>query len=337
MASPELVSEIPKRMLAARMVGLKKFEFGDIPVPRPGPRQILVRIERVGVCGSDRGIWAGRHFYNDLYRWQDFGWGEHGHEISGVVMEVGEDVEGIQIGHHVAALPMRGWAQYLAATVSSPGGPPRGLSPVCAPGADLDMICFADPLMVALRHVEAARVYPGDTVAVLGQGFIGLLVTQLLVQQHIRVLATDVREKCLAHAKRFGAETLVAGDPDWIRKITDMGQGQIRSVIECSGADASLYHAGDIVAADGTVVVMGATRKEIKMHYTPLRMKGIDVRFPARGARDWWGPAVRILADGGVEAASLIDHRAPLDKLQETFENWDPGWIKVVVHPHGVT
>lgn len=326
-------SGIPKTMRAARMVGLERFELDEIPVPRPGPKQVLVRIERVGVCGSDRGMWAGHHFYNDLYRWQDFGWGEHGHEISGVIVKVGKDVEGMQIGQPVAALPMRGWAEYLTATV----GLARGPSPICAPRADLDAICFADPLLVALRHVEAARVHPGDTAAVLGQGFIGLLVTQLLVQRHIRVLATDIREKCLAHAERFGAETIRADDKEWVRKITDMGQGRICSIIECSGSDEALYHAGDIVAADGTVVVMGATRKEIRMHYTPLRMKGIDVRFPAHGARNWWGPAVRILAAGGVETASLIDHRVPLEKLQETFENWDPDWVKVVVHPQGLS
>ena len=329
-------TEVPEKMLAARIAALRKFELAEIPVPRPGPGQVLVRLERVAVCGSDRGMWAGHHFFNDLYDWDDFGWGEHGHESSGVVVEVGEGVEAMRVGDHVAALPMCGWAQYLVAPDLGPDGKARGPSPVCVPGADLDAICFADPLVVAIRHVEAARVHPGDTVAVLGQGFIGLLVTQLLVQRHIRVLATDIRDKCLALSRRFGAEALDANEDDWQRQVVESGQGTIHAVIECSGADAALYYAGDIVSPNGTIVVMGATRKDITMHYTPLRTKGIDLRFPAGGRRDWWAPAVQILAKGGVETAPLIDHRAPLDQLQQTFEDWAPEWVKAVIHPQGL-
>lgn len=330
-------------MLAARMVACRKFEFQKIPVPSPGPAEVLVRVEKVGVCGSDRAMWQGKHFYNDWRDWHEFNWGEHGHEISGTVVEMGSDVIGINIGDPIAALPMIGWQQYLVAPAPTAERPVMQTS-VVAKNGDLERICFADPLMIALYHVEAARVYPGDTVVVFGQGFIGLLVTQLLRKRHINVIATDVLANKLALSERFGAKAFDASAENWVQTLRDAAGDDVRALIDCSAHSDCVWHAGDIVGENGTVVIMGATRDEICLHYTPLRLKGIDVRFPATHpflapslqgeTRSFWRAAVTMLAENAVETDALISKRAHLSELQMIFENWDNEWIKVVIEPN---
>jgi threonine dehydrogenase-like Zn-dependent dehydrogenase len=288
-------------------------------------------------------MWQGKHFYNDLRDWHEFDWGEHGHEISGTVVETGTEVIGIDIGDPIAALPMTGWQQYLLAPAPTKARPVMQTS-VVAKGADLERICFADPLMIAIRHVEAARVYPGDITVVLGQGFIGLLVTQLLRGRHIKVIATDVLSNKLALAAQFGAEAFDASDENWVQTIQEAAGDDVRAVIDCSAHSDCVWHAGDIVGENGTVVIMGATRDEICLHYTPLRRKGIDVRFPATHpflapnlqgeTRSFWKVAVNMLATNAVETDALISKRAPLSDLQEIFENWNNEWIKVIIEPN---
>ena len=84
------------KMKAAWLRGLRRFEMVEVDVPKIEPNQVLVKISKVGICGSDRGMWKGEHFFNDLYGWERFQPGEHGHEAVGHVSKVGKDVQGVR-------------------------------------------------------------------------------------------------------------------------------------------------------------------------------------------------------------------------------------------------
>jgi threonine dehydrogenase-like Zn-dependent dehydrogenase len=318
-------------MKAAWLRGLHRFDLVDVDVPRIEPDQALVKILKVGICGSDRGMWNGHHFFNDLYGYEAFSPGEHGHEASGVVVEVGPECRGVKVGDLTCRLnllgshdlDMRCFAEYAVAD-----------APIVVNGADPEVVCFADPVVVALNHVYHANVTPGDTVLVMGQGFIGLLITQLLRQQHVNVVATDIREYKLGLAAQFGAVAVDARSPQWLDEVRDHAK-EIQAVIECTGADEPIDAACRLVRRGGTLVIMGATRKTVTLNYTQLRIRGATVKFPMNGVnlKDNWASAAEILYRGEIEVKSLISKRDRLVNLQSVLENYEPDWLRVVLEP----
>ena len=318
-------------MKAAWLRGLRKFEIVEVDIPQIQPDQVLVKILKVGICGSDQGMWKGEHFFNELYRWEDFTPGEHGHEASGVVVEVGSKVNGVKerdmvcrlnlIGSH--DLEMKCFAEYAVAD-----------APIVVNGADAEVVCFADPVGVALNHIYHANVTAGDTVLIIGQGFIGLIVTQLLRQQHINVVATEINDKKLALATKFGAKAVDARLPDWIDKVRNIAK-EINAVLECSGVSVAVDAACKLLSRGGTIVLMGAYQKSVTLSYTQLRIKGAAVKFPMNAVnyKDIWSTAAEILYRNELEVKSLISHRDKLENLQTVLENYDDDWLRVVLEP----
>lgn len=324
-------SPVKGKMRAAWLRGLRRFDIVDVDIPQIGPDQVLVKIVKVAICGSDRGMWNGHHFFNDLHDWSDFSPGEHGHEASGIVVEVGDEVRGVKPGDLVCRLnlvgssdlEMRCFAEYAVAD-----------APIVVNGADPDVVCFADPVVVALNHVHHANVSPGDTVLVIGQGFIGLLITQLLRQQHVNVVATEISDSKLALARRFGATAIDARSPEWVAEARDSA-ASFEAVIECTGADEPIDAACRLLSRGGTLVIMGATRKTVTLNYTQLRIRGATVKFPMNGVnhKNNWATAAQILHRGEIEVKSLISHRDRLVNLQRVLENYDSEWLRVVLEP----
>ena len=320
-----------KKMKAAWLRGLRKFEIVEVDVPQINPNQVLVKILKVAICGSDKGMWAGQHFFNELYSWEDFSPGEHGHESSGVVVEVGREVKGVKEGDLVArcdlasasGLDMRSFAEFTVAD-----------APIIVNGVDPEVVCFADAVAVALNHIYHADVMPGDTVLVMGQGFIGLLVTQLLRDQHINVIATEIKDRRLKLAEKFGARAVDARLPDHEQQIAAMNE-DIRAIIDCSGSDEVLDVACRLLGRGGTLVLMGAYHKKVTLSYTNLRVRGANVKFPANGVncKDNFPTAAEILYRNEIEVKSLIDHRDKLENLQQILENYDEEWLRVILEP----
>jgi len=318
-------------MKAAWLKGLRRFEIAEVEIPRIQPDQVLVKIRKVGICGSDRGMWKGEHFFNELYQWKDFQPGAHGHEASGIVVEAGRQVRGVKEGDLVCRLSLVGshdlemkcFAEYAVAD-----------APLVVNGGDPEVVCFADPVTVALNHIHHACVAPGDTVLVTGQGFIGLLVTQLLRQQHINVIAAEIHPEKIELAKGFGAFTVDARGTDWEERVRESA-GEVRAVIECSGVHAALEAGTRLLARGGTIVLMGAYRRTVTLSYTQLRIRGAAVKVPMNGVncKDNWPAAAQILQRGELEVKSLISHRDRLENLQAVLENYDEGWLRVVLEP----
>lgn len=316
-------------MKAAHLKGRRRFEMVETEIPAPGEGQVLVKIDCCGICGSDRGIWDGHHFLNEVYGWEDFTPGEHGHESVGTIAELGRGVTGLKVGDQVVRNHLLGdndlkMASFAGYAISD--------CPIVCNGADPEVMCFADPVCVALNHVYHAQVNPTDTVVVMGQGLLGLLTTQLLVHHHVNVVATDLSERRLALAEGFGATAFHPEKVDILAEIARLGR-PVQAVIECSGADEAVAAACQVVSLGGRLVIMGATRKQITLNYTQLRIKGVTVCFPMNGVHhpNQWRPAAELLMKGAVQVKPLIDHRDRLENIQQVLENYDPEWIRVVL------
>lgn len=318
-------------MKAAHLKGYRRFDIVETKIPRIGDNQALVKITHIGICGSDRGMWDNHHFFNELYRWEDFKPGEHGHEAVGTVVEVGRNVKNVKAGDQVVRinlfdsmdLEMCCFAEYAVSDCC-----------IVCNGADPEVMCFADPVMVALNHIHHADLAPGDTAVVMGQGLLGLIVTQLLVDRHVNVIATDISKRRLAYARQFGAEVYDPRQTDLAEVVRSAGN-EIRAVIECSGADEAVDTACRVVSRGGTLVIMGATRTRITFNYTQMRIKGAAIKFPMNRVnhKDNWPTATALLAQGQVKVKDFVDKRDRLENIQKILENYDEEWIRVILKP----
>src|SRR3954452_627885 len=199
-------------MRAAVVTGPGQIRLDAIRRPEPGPGQVRIRLEGCGVCASNLTPWAGPE-------WMQFPTepGALGHEGWGVVDAVGNGVEGLSVGDRVAALSYKSYAEYDVADADAVVLLPDSLAGQPFPG---------EPLGCAMNIFRRSRIEPGQTVAIVGIGFLGALLTRLASQAGARVLAISRRPCSLDAAQRFGASEVISMDDHWqiierVKSLTD--------------------------------------------------------------------------------------------------------------------
>lgn len=320
----------PNTMRAAVIAGAGRVSIATAVRPDPGRGEVRIRIEGCGVCASNLTPWAGPD-------WMQFPTspGELGHEACGTVDALGEGVTTIDVGTRVAALSYRAYAEYDIAAADAVVPLPDSLLGQPFPG---------EPLGCAINIFARAGIAAGDTVAIIGIGFLGALLVQLAAGAGARVIALSRRPFALDLARRMGAaETLVLDDHDaLIARVRDMTGGRFCDVvIEAVGKPWPLDLAAELTRERGRLVVAGYHQdgpRQINMQLWNWR--GIDVinaheRDPAvymRGMR----LAVEAVASGRLDPAPLYTHRFPLERLGEALDatrDKPDGFMKALVLP----
>ncbi|HKX19781.1 MAG TPA: alcohol dehydrogenase catalytic domain-containing protein [bacterium] len=241
----------------------------DRAVPAIGPGELLMRIERSGICGSDVMEWYRRHRAPLVL----------GHEVAGSVAAVGEGVGAYRIGdritaaHHVPCNACRycrrghhTMCHVLHTTNFDPGGfveyarltpihVDRGVFPL-SDSVSFDQAVFVEPLACVVRAQRIAPVRPDDTVFVAGSGMIGLLHIKLARAAGARrVLASDISDYRLAAARRFGADVAFRPGGDLAAQVREANEGRLADlVIVCTGAGPAI--AGALRSAEPGSTVM---------------------------------------------------------------------------------
>ena len=282
--------------------------------PEPGPGQVLLRLEGSGVCASSLPLWEGRSWFE--YPQAP---GAPGHEGWGRIVAVGEGVSGLREGDRVAALTYRAHAEYDIAEADAVVPLPPALDGVAMPG---------EPLGCAVNIFRRSRVEAGQTVAIVGIGFLGALLTQLASHAGARVIAISRRPFSLDVARAAGAEETIVMDDvararEAVERLTD-GHWCER-VIEAVGLQGPLDLAGDITGEYGRLVIAGYHQdgpRQVNMQQWNWR--GIDVvnaheRDPRRYV-DGMRSAVDLMAAGVLDPTPLFTHRFPLDRLGDALE-----------------
>lgn len=314
-------------MQAAVLTGPETMQLSDAPLPRPAPGEVRIRLEGCGVCASNVEPWEGQP-------WSTFPGepGGMGHEGWGVVDAVGDGVRQVAIGDRVAALSGKSFAPYDIAPADM----------VVRLPADLSGPFPGEPLGCAFNIFRRSQVEPGQTVAIVGIGFLGAVLCRLASDAGARVIAISRREESLALARHYGAaETIPMHDHHAIigevMRLTG-GRGCER-VIEAVGKQWPLDLAGELVAEGGRLVIAGYHQdgpRQVSMQM--WNWKGIDIasaheRDPAvqmRGLRE----AVDAVTSGRLELAPLLTHQYALSELNEAIratrdkpEGFVKGWI----------
>lgn len=286
----------------------------DVARPAPGPGQVLLKLEGSGVCASSLPLWEGREWFQ--YPQPP---GAPGHEGWGRVEALGDGVTGLQKGDRVAALSYRAHAEYDVADASAVVVLPDALANRALPG---------EPLGCAYNIFRRSEIQAGQTVAIVGIGFLGALLTQLASHAGARVIALSRRGFSLDFAKACGARHTIVLDDHYkiIEEVKQLTDGKFcERVIEATGLEWPLQLAGELTAERGRLIVAGYHQDGMRQVNMQLwNWRGIDVinaheRDPGMyvdGIRN----AVRLMQEGVLDPEPLYTHRLPLDRLGEALE-----------------
>jgi len=317
-------------MRAAVLTGAGKLMIKDVPLPEPGPGQVRVRLEGCGVCASNLTPWAGPE-------WMQFPSepGALGHEGWGVVDAAGEGVSALKPGDRVGFLSGKAYAEYDVADVSQAVRLPARLK-----GLDLPL----EPFGCAFNIFRRSDIAEGQTVAIVGIGFLGAILVKLAAKAGARVIAISRREESLELARKMGAAETIPMNDHWqiIERTRELTGGEFCDrVIEAVGKQWPLDLAAELTREGGRLIIAGYHQdgpRQVNMQLWNWR--GFDVinaheRDPAvslQGMRE----AVAAIESGMIDPKLLITHRYPLDKLGEALDATRdrPGnFVKAVVVP----
>ena len=211
-------------MRACVIASPKKASLTDVEIPEPAEGQVLLRLEGSGVCASSIPLWEGREWFS--YPQPP---GAPGHEGWGRIEAVGPNVQGLNRGDRVAALTYRAHAQYDLADAKAVVPLPASLQGKAVPG---------EPLGCAYNIFRRSGIEAGQTVAIVGIGFLGALLTQLASHAGARVIAISRRPFSLEFAKACGAAHTIVMDDHWkiLERVKSLTDGKwCERVIECTG------------------------------------------------------------------------------------------------------
>jgi threonine dehydrogenase-like Zn-dependent dehydrogenase len=308
-------------MRAGLVAGPRRIEVVGVPEPEPGPGEVRVRLEGCGVCGSDLARFEGRPWFD--YPGEA---GAPGHEGWGRVEAVGARVEGLPVGTRVAALSYRAYAEYDVADARAVVPLPDDLADEPFPG---------EPLGCAINVFRRSDIRAGQTVAVVGVGFLGALLVQLAAAAGARVVALSRRAAAREAAMTMGADEILP-----LSSANERSESCDR-VIEAGGKQDTLDAASSLVRERGRLIVAGFHqdgRRTVDMQ--SWNWRGIDVvnaherdqELYLEGIRE----AVRARMESRLDPRPLYTHRFPLDGLEDAFETAlerPDGFMKGLVIP----
>jgi len=347
------VTELPDVMPAAVYQEPGVVTVEERPVPRPGPGRVLIEVDHCGICGSDI------HMLRD-------GWGNKpgfiaGHEYSGVIVELGEGVEGWTVGEDVVcgSSPKCGhcrrclegkpsqcenregptmdhsdgaFARYALVRATSLLRLPEGLSARHA--------ALAEPLAVALHGITRSGIQPGDTAMVIGAGPIGALTIAALRARGIGpITAVEPGEKRKQLARDLGAdEVLDPGDlevfPPW--EPERIAERAVHVVLECSGKKEAMEAGFNQLRRGGTLALVGAGIVHPTFDPNRFILNELTVCGSFVYDKDGFERALELLSSGDLPNELLIEpDDVPLDRISEAIEGLATGRIggKVMVVP----
>jgi L-iditol 2-dehydrogenase len=319
-----------------RLHGVGDLRLSSEQVPRPTPGEVLLRVSRVGICGSDlhwleeAGI-GDAHISNPLVL---------GHEFSAVVDSPGSALDGQRVAVDPAIpcqeceycldgnpnlcirLRFAGHGRQDGALRQYMAWPERCLHPLPESISDEEG-AMLEPLGVALHAADLGRIHPGDAVGVFGVGPIGLLVVQLArVAGAGQIIVTDRLAHRLEAAYSLGATRGFLVTDEWDQKEAWRATGErgVDVAFEAAGENQAVETAITAAKPGGQVILVGIPDQDwTAFRASTARRKGLTIKL-ARRMKFTYPRAIQLVADGSVDVRSLITHRFKLSEYEQAFQ-----------------
>ena len=353
--------EIPSTMQAVVYHGINDVRMEEVPVPEIGPGEILVRVHTCGICGTDlKKIATGSHSAPRIF----------GHETAGVVAKVGEGVRKFSVGdrvvvfHHIPCgecyyCRHKTFAQCVAykKVGCTAGFEPSGggfaeyvrvmdwivdKGTVRIPdGTSFEQASFAEPVNTCIKGIETLRLEAGETVLVMGQGPIGLILATLAKRAGARVITSDLYPERLTMAHSLGLNlTIDASKSDAVQTVRGMTEGRgADAVILAVGGTGLIRPAMDAARPGGRVLLFAQTvRDEVTIDPAAVCVDEKALLGSYSASVELQEESVRFVMNREMDLERLISHRFSLASGVEALQlaaHPRPDSMKIVIQPGG--
>jgi L-iditol 2-dehydrogenase len=342
-------------MKAIVLGGIRKFEMHDVPDPvfRTG-RDVLVRMQAVGVCGSDIHYYTTGRIGSQVVKFPFV----IGHEGAGIVERVGSEVTRVRPGDRIAVEPALSCGRCDQCTsghentcrellfLGNPGQLDGCMSELLVvhesqcfpvgPGVSFDRAAFAEPLAIGMYAVERAAPARGAAAAILGAGPIGMSVFHALRARGIGpVFVTDRVDARLGYARRLGPAW--AGKPETgevVDAIRSVAPSMADVVFECTGDPEAIAQSLSLLRPAGRLVIVGIPDvDEISLPIHELRRNEIDILNIRRQAH-CTQKAIDLISSNLIDMSGLVTHHFPLAATADAFDlvsQYGDGVMKAII------
>lgn len=324
-------------------------EIADAPIPEIASEEVLLRVMSIGVCGSDIQMYHGRHKYMTYPV-------VPGHEVSGVIERLGNNVNGFRVGERVTVEPQifcgscypcltgrfnvcenlrvkgvhaDGFAAEYVAVES------KYLHP-CPADMDFDRITLLEPLAVGVGSVKRAA-YRGANIAVIGAGTIGNLIAQSAQAMGAGgVLIADIAENKLEFAKNCGIQHCANTEKISLAEAIEKAFGKRRAdvIIDAAATRSSFLAALDASRPGSDIIITGNYKEPVELEIPRIQRREVNLIGHMMYVREDFADAIRYLADGTVRVDGFVTRRFELDEFHEAFSYIDQnpnGVMKVLI------
>jgi len=349
-------------MKAAVYRGVDDVRLEEVPVPEIEAGEILVRVHTCGICGTDlKKIATGSHSAPRIF----------GHETSGVVAKVGEGVRKFSVGERVVVfhhIPCRECyycrhKTFAKCAMYKKVGCTAGFEPSGGGFAEyvrvmdwivekgtvripdrvsFEQACFVEPVNTCIKGIETLRLQAGETVLVIGQGPIGLILATLAKRAGARVITSDLHPARLTIANSFGLTTTIdASEADVRQAVRGMTEGRgADAVILAVGGSGLIRHAMDAARPGGRVLLFAQTvHGEAMIDPAAVCVDEKALLGSYSASVDLQEESVRFVMNREMDLERLISHRFPLESAVEALKLADhprPDSMKIVIQPGSV-
>ncbi len=333
------------------------YDYGEFPVPTPGPDQVLLRVERAAICGTDILLYKWDPVVHSLVDHMPF---IPGHECAGEIVAVGAEVRGIAVGDRACAETHIACGHCYQCTHGAPhicrnlilfghqvdgcfagyAVIPAGSVYVLRSDLPSELACMLEPFGVSLRGVQAAQC-TGETLLVNGCGPIGLFAIAAAGQAAARIIAAEVNPVRIALARRMGADVVVnAAEADLREAVLDETGGDgAGCVIEASGAPGAVSACLGCLRKGGRIVVLGNPKAPVEIADVMRDFMHKELTLQTLHGRrmyETWHESESLLTEARTDIRPAITHTFPMSRIDEAMHAiLDGEACKVALTPEG--
>ena len=328
----------------------KPGSFALLEKAEPGLKagEVMVKIKKVGICGTDLHAYAGNQAFFTYPRIL-------GHELAAEVLETGSDDHGIAVGDKVVVIPYRSCGKCVACRqgktnccsrlevlgVHTDGGmqeivslPAEILIP--APELTMEEMAIVEPLSIGDHAIRRAQLMPGETIVVIGCGPIGLGIMKLAQLAGARVIAIDVNDSRLEYAKtKIGVDLTVNALGDAAAEVKELTNGDLATaVFDATGHKGALESGINYMAHGGRYILVGLSKADLSFNHPTIHAKETTIMCSRNATMEDFKHVISVLETGGFPTGSFVTHRVEFTEMIDRFDSWtnpDSGVIKAMV------